>query len=112
MFSVLRKFKSVKPYLSLRDYSSVHQEILKEFKTRELPVPRQYRMYAELYLQAASCINCGLRLDSCKAFQTTGNLLYSPPGKYGQLIISPEALEAETSKRPVGIEIGKVNINL
>ena len=117
-FNVLRKFKSVKPYLSLRDYSRVHQEILKEFKIRELPVPRQFRKYTELYIQAASCINCGLCLDSCKAFQTTGNLLYSPPGKYGQLVISPEALEAcfgceaETSKCPVGIEVGRVNIEL
>ena len=115
-FDVLKKFKNIKPYLSLRDYSRIHQEILKEFRKRELQVPRQFKKYAELYVQAASCINCGLCLDSCKAFQTTGNLLFSPPGKYGQLVISPEALEAcfgceaESNKCPVGIEIGKVNI--
>ena len=115
-FDVLRRFKTVKPYLSLRDYSRAHQEIIKEFKKREIPVPRQFKEYSELYLQAASCINCGLCLDTCKAFQVTGNLLYSPPGKYSQLLISPKALEAcfgceaEVSKCPVGIEIGKVNI--
>ena len=115
-FNVLRRSKSVKPYLSLRDFSRAHQEILKEFRKREILVPRQFRGYSELYFQAASCINCGLCLDSCKAFQATGNILYSPPGKYGQLLISPEALEAcfgceaEASKCPVGIEIGKVNI--
>ncbi|ACP37079.1 4Fe-4S dicluster domain-containing protein [Saccharolobus islandicus] len=85
LFEYLKKNPDVLPFPYLKEYEEFHKDILRNFKKYEIKV-RSKRINKNMIIEASKCINCSLCLDSCLAYNTTNNILYSPLGRFDRLL--------------------------
>lgn len=113
VFNFLKKNKEFLPFPSLAEYDKLHLEIMNK-TLRKTKNPSIYKTLGGLYEDALKCINCGLCLNTCKAFEITHNPIYSPVGKIGRLIFEETQFEAcfgctkDEEICPVEIQISKL----
>jgi ferredoxin len=92
LFKFLRDNQDVMPFPSLSSYNELHRLILNKFKKRTT-VPRDLREFQGLYIESLKCVNCGLCLNSCLSYKTTGKLEFSPLGRISRLILGERNFE-------------------
>lgn len=93
LFNFLKRNPSVLPFPNLREYSEIHKIILDKYRKGKIIVPKHLDKFKNEFLEASKCINCGLCLEHCIAFNTTNNILYSPVGKFNRLITGETQFE-------------------
>ncbi|MCY0859512.1 MAG: 4Fe-4S dicluster domain-containing protein [Sulfolobaceae archaeon] len=76
----------VVPYPSLLELDEFRKELLKGYKESKLKTGKQFSKSIKILEEAGKCVNCGLCLNSCAAFTITGNILYSPVGKFNKVV--------------------------
>lgn len=114
LFNFLKKNPSVLPFPGLREYDELHKSILDRYRKGKAILPKPLEKYRTEALEAAKCINCGICLDYCIAFKSTGNIMYSPVGKFNRLITGETQFEycfgckEEEDYCPQGINISKL----
>ncbi|BFH73595.1 4Fe-4S dicluster domain-containing protein [Sulfurisphaera javensis] len=112
--SFLKKNRDVIPFPSLSEYDKLHLEILDKAK-KKVKSPKEYKNIISLYAEALKCINCGLCLNACKAYEFTKNPIYSPVGKIGRLVFEEKEFETcfgcvkDEEVCPINIPISKLN---
>lgn len=92
LFNFLKNNPSVLPFPSLQQYTEMHKTIIDKYK-KEIRIPKNLDKYKAEFLDASKCINCGICLDYCIAFKSSGNILYSPVGKFNRLITGETQFE-------------------
>ncbi len=113
LLEFLKKNTSVYPFPSLQEYNEIHKFILSKYK-KEIKVPKNLEKIKTQYLDAIQCINCGLCLDKCLAYNTTKNINYSPVGKINRLLTGTLDFEYcfgcknDEDSCPVGIKISEL----
>lgn len=85
LFEFLRKNPDILPFPYLKEYEEFHKDIIRNFKKYEIKI-RSKRINKNTIVEASKCINCSLCLDSCLAYNTTNNILYSPLGRFNRLL--------------------------
>ncbi|MEM0373716.1 MAG: 4Fe-4S dicluster domain-containing protein [Sulfolobaceae archaeon] len=93
IFKFLKAHPYIYPYPSLKDYSEIQKFIINNFDKYEVKVPKDYSEIQDIYLDALKCINCGLCLNSCLAYNATKNILNSPPGRFNRILKGEKVFE-------------------
>jgi len=118
VFKFLKRHPYVYPYPSLKEYSEIHKYIINNFNKYEVKIPKEYSGIKEYYIEALKCINCGLCLEKCLAYNVTKNILNSPVGRFNRLVKGDKKFEycfgciSCEEVCPVGIKISKIMENL
>ncbi|QIW23392.1 FAD-binding protein [Sulfolobus sp. S-194] len=113
LFSFLKKNREFLPFPSLSEYDKLHLEILNKVG-KKIKLPKEYKSIIGIYNEAIKCINCGLCLNVCKAYEITHNPLYSPVGKISRLIMEEKNFETcfgcvkDEEVCPINIPISKL----
>jgi len=113
LFEFLKKNPSVYPFPSLQEYNEIHKFILTKYK-KEIKIPKNLEKIKTQYLDALQCINCGLCLDKCLAYNITNNIIYSPIGRIDRLLTGTTDFEycfgckVDEESCPVGIKISEL----
>ncbi|BDC18112.1 FAD-binding protein [Acidianus sp. HS-5] len=113
LLEFLKKSSSVYPFPSLQEYKEIHKFILSKYK-KEIKIPKNFEKIKAQYLDAIQCINCGLCIDKCLAYNTTRNINFSPVGKINRLLTGISDFEYcfgcknDEDSCPVGIKISEL----
>jgi ferredoxin len=91
IFKLLKSNPDIYPYPSLKEYETIHKSLINIFDKYEIKTPKD--ISKEVYLEALNCINCGKCLDVCLAYKTTGNIFFSPLGRFNRIITGDRTFE-------------------
>ncbi|WP_148692819.1 FAD-binding protein [Acidianus manzaensis] len=113
VFNYLKKNPSVLPFPGLQEYKEIHKAIMEKYK-KDIKIPKNLEKYKSQFIDVTKCINCSICLDSCIAYKSSKNIIYSPLGKFNRLVTGETKFEyclgckEDEDVCPVGINISSL----